>query len=295
MKKIKLTALLLGMASVAMAQTAGTQNLELPFYQVLIGIILTLLAITLLLVIYTLQKVAQLLKREALGEKYVEVAEVVELTIWEKMLSLKPLSAEKDVELDHDFDGIKELNNPIPPWFNVLFLGTIVIGFAYFMYFHVFEAGPLQGQEYKNELALAEKQKADYVKKAGNLIDENSVTILTDGSKLKEGEQVFATKCAVCHGEKGEGKVGPNLVDEYWLHGGSVQEVFKSIKYGWPSKGMVAWQNSMNGGQMQQLTSYILSIQGTNPAGAKEPQGEKVITTPTVDSTLASSQTDSIK
>jgi cytochrome c oxidase cbb3-type subunit 3 len=293
MKKIKLTALLSGLSSVAMAQTTGTGNTELPFYQVLIGIIITLLAFTLILVIYTLQKVAQLLKREAMGAKYVEVEDQ---TTWEKLLSLKPLSAEKDVELDHDFDGIKELNNPIPPWFNVLFYGTIITGFIYLLYFHVFEAGNLQAQEYKNEIAYAEKQKAEYVKKAGNLIDENSVTLLTDASKLKEGAQVFATKCAVCHGEKGEGKVGPNLTDEYWLHGGSIQEVFKSIKYGWPAKGMVAWQNSMNGGQMQELASYILSLQGTNPAGAKEPQGEKVSSgTTNADSTATVATTDSIQ
>lgn len=292
MKKIKLTALLLGMASVAMAQTTGTKNLELPFYQVLIAIIIVLLVLTLLLVIYTLQKVAQLLKKEVTGSK---ATEVVAQTTWEKLLSLKPLSAEKDIELDHDYDGIKELNNPIPPWFNVLFLGSIVVAFAYFMYFHVFDAGTLQAQEYTNELVAAEKQKADFVKKAGNLIDENSVTLLTDVAKIKEGEQLFATKCAVCHGEKGGGNVGPNLTDEYWLHGATVQEVFKSIKYGWPSKGMVAWQNSMNGGQMQQLTSFILSIQGTNPAGAKEPQGPKAVRDTANDSTLASAQTDTIK
>lgn len=291
MKKIKLTAMLLGISSMAMAQTAG--NTELPFYQVLIGIIITLLAFTLILVIYTLQKVAQLLKREAMGDRYLEVEEQ---TMWEKLLSLKPLSAEKDVELDHDFDGIKELNNPIPPWFNVLFYGTIVAAFVYILYFHVFEAGNLQAQEYKNELVVAEKQKADYVKKAGNLIDENSVKLLTDASTIKEGEQLYATKCAVCHGEKGEGKVGPNLTDEYWLHGGSIQEVFKSIKYGWPAKGMVAWQNSMNGGQMQELASYILSLQGTNPAGAKEAQGEKVASENSVsDSSASISQTNTVQ
>ena len=118
--------------------------------------------------------------------------------------------------------------------------------------------------------------------------------LFAENLDVKEGEQVFATKCAVCHGEKGEGKVGPNLTDEYWMHGGSIQEVFKSIKYGWPAKGMVAWQNSMNGGQMQQLASYIMTLQGSNPAGAKEPQGEKVLSQNTSNSTASSSQKDSI-
>lgn len=271
MNKFKLTAVLMLVASAAMAQpNSGAPIIE---FHNLLMIMLGILLFVLLILVFTLQKVVYMLKIEASGGKY-PVEE--QQTFWEKILSLKPLSAEKDVELDHDFDGIKELNNPIPVWFNFLFYGTIVVAFIYFLAYHVFDAAPLQAKEYETELKVAEVSKQEYIKKAGNLIDENSVTMLTDNAKIAEGAKVYTAKCAVCHGDKGEGKVGPNLTDEYWLHGGDVKSIFKTIKYGVPSKGMVAWQNSMNGAQMQELASYILTLQGTNPPGAKEPQGEKV-------------------
>ncbi len=284
MNKVKLTAVMMLLASAAIAQpNSGAPIIE---FSNLLMLILGVLLLVLLLLVFTLQKVVYMLKIEASGGKYPSNEE---LTTWERILSLKPLSAEKEVELDHDFDGIKELNNPIPFWFNLLFYGTIVVGFIYLLFFHVFEMGNLQAKEYENELAQAEVAKQEYIKKAGNLIDENSVVLLTDKAKVEEGAVTFKAKCAVCHGDKGEGKVGPNLTDDYWLHGGDVKSIFKTIKYGVPSKGMVAWQNSMNGMQMQELASFILTLQGTNPPGAKEPQGEKVTAegtqAPTADST----------
>ena len=283
MNKIKLTAAMMLIASAAIAQP-NSGALIVEFHNLLM-MMLGVLLVVLLLLVFTLQKVVYMLKIESSGGKY-PIAD--EQPFLEKILSLKPLSAEKDIELDHDFDGIKELNNPIPVWFNFLFYGTIVIGIIYFLTYHVFEAAPLQTKEYETELLVAEVAKQDYIKKAGNLIDENSVTMLTDKTKIAEGANVYAAKCVVCHGEKGEGKVGPNLTDDYWIHGGDVHSIFKTIKYGVPSKGMVAWQNSMNGAQMQELASYILTLQGTNPAGAKAPQGDKMAN---ASSTLA---TDSI-
>jgi cytochrome c oxidase cbb3-type subunit 3 len=290
MNKIILTTVLLAVSATAMAQpTEGVVDVSM--YQVMMGLIFVMLAFVLLLLAFTLKKVIDVLKKEALGESY-EVASVEEQTTWEKLLSLKPLSSEKEVELDHDFDGIKELNNPIPFWFNLLFYGTIVIGIIYLLVYHVFNAAPLQTQEYKIAMEEAEKSKQEYVKKAGNLIDESNVVMLTDASKIEAGAQVFLAKCAVCHGEKGEGKVGPNLADAYWIHGGDIQSIFKTIKYGVPAKGMVAWQNSMNGGQMQELASYIITLQGTNPPGAKEPQGVLAAGTPTPADSIATT-TDS--
>lgn len=270
MKKTNLLVMMMLMTSVAMAQNNGVDNVFQYVWMSILGVLL----LVLLLLVFTLQKVVTMLKAEMNGGIYPTAEE--EVPFWDKVLSLKPLSAEKEVELDHDFDGIKELNNPIPFWFNLLFYGTIVIGFVYLLVFHVFETGALQAKEYDNEVAQAEIDKQAYIKMAGNLIDENSVVLLTDAAKIKEGAELFTSKCAVCHGDKGQGNVGPNLTDEYWLHGGDVHSVFKTIKYGVPSKGMVAWQNSMNGAQIQALTSFIHTLQGTNPAGAKEPQGEKM-------------------
>ena len=273
MKKIKLATVFLFVASIAMAQTTEViePTTSINVGNVIVGV-LGVMVFVLLLLVFTLQKVVYMLSMEAKGGQYPVAAETT--TTWEKLLSLKPLSAEKDVELDHDFDGIKELNNPIPFWFNLLFYGTIVIGFIYMLVFHVFETGVLQAKEYENELTKAEIDKKEYVKKAGNLVDENNVVLLTDASRIQNGLSTYTAKCAVCHGDKGEGKVGPNLTDQYWLHGGDMRSVFSTIKYGVPSKGMVAWQNSLNGGQIQELASYIMTLQGTNPVGAKEPQGE---------------------
>lgn len=273
MNKFKLTAVLMLVASAAIAQPNSGAPIVDP--QTLLITAMAVLLVVLLLLVFTLQKVVYMLKVEALGGSYPVEHESEELSYWEKLLSLKPLSAEKDIELEHDYDGIKELNNPIPVWFNFLFYGTIIAAFIYLLAYHVFDAAPLQDQEFQTELKVAEISKQEYIKKAGNLIDENSVTVLTDKAKIVEGAAIYTAKCAVCHGDKGEGKVGPNLTDEYWLHGGDVKSIFKTIKYGVPSKGMVAWQNSLNGAKMQELASYILTLQGTNPAGAKEPQGEK--------------------
>ncbi len=271
MNKFKLTAVLMLVASAAMAQpNSGAPIIEL---QNLLIIAMAIMLVVLLLLVYTLHKVVYMLKIETSGGNY--PVENEELTYWEKLLSLNPLSAEKDIELEHDYDGIKELNNPIPVWFNFLFYGSIVAAFIYMLAYHVFDAAPLQDEEFQTELRVAEISKQAYIKKAGNLIDENSVTALTDKAKIADGASIYTAKCAVCHGDKGEGKVGPNLTDEYWLHGGDVKSIFKTIKYGVPSKGMVAWQNSLNGAKMQELASYILTLQGTKPAGAKEPQGEK--------------------
>jgi cytochrome c oxidase cbb3-type subunit 3 len=289
MNKIKLTAVLMLFASIAMAQTATTESAPtMEFHTILLGVIGILIFVLFLLVL-TLRRVLYILKVESQGGVYpIEVQQ----NFWENILSLKPLAAEKELELDHDFDGIKELNNPIPFWFNLLFYTTIAVAFVYLLVFHVFEVGSLQGKEYETEMANAEISRQEYIKKAGNLIDENSVVLLTDKNKIHEGAEIFTIKCVVCHGDKGEGKVGPNLTDEYWLHGGDVKSIFKTIKYGVPSKGMVAWQNSMNGSQMQELASFILSLQGTNPPGGKDPQGDKVVSTsPSTNDTTATTVT----
>lgn len=259
----------------AMAQEAVSTTAATPFHVILLYI-MGALCFAMVLLVITLYYVVNTMRHEMLGLKYEHETQTQteEVSFWEKMLSLKPLSNEKEIELDHDFDGIKELNNPIPMWFNVLFYTTIAFAVVYLVVYHITESAPLQAKEYENQLVQAKIDHEAYVKNAGNLVDENNVTALTEPSAISKGQELYMAKCAVCHGDKGEGKVGPNLTDEYWLHGGDVQSIFKTIKYGVPSKGMVAWQNSLNGGQIQELASFILTLQGTNPVGAKEPQGD---------------------
>lgn len=192
--------------------------------------------------------------------------------IWTKLLSLKPLEKEEELIIPHAYDGIHELNNPVPTWFNVLFYGTIIFAAGYLYYYHVGEYGPKQDQEYENEIVKAAADKRAYLAKSGEKFDENSVKI--DASLVANGKQVFANSCKPCHGENGQGIIGPNLADEYWIHGGKVGDIFKTIKYGVPAKGMVAWEKNLTAKNIAELTNYIISLKGTHPANAKAPQGE---------------------
>lgn len=196
--------------------------------------------------------------------------------LWNKLLSLRPMEEEKDLEIDHEYDGIKELNNPIPAWFNALFYSTMAFGVVYLMVYHVFGWGLNQDQEYRQEVALAEKAKQEYLAQAANLIDESSITIDETGTLAAAGKAIFAANCVACHGNAGEGGIGPNLTDDYWLHGADIKDVFKVVKYGVPAKGMVPWEQTLTPGQIAEVSNYILSLHGSHPANAKEPQGEKV-------------------
>lgn len=192
----------------------------------------------------------------------------------EKLNASVPLEQEKDVMLDHDYDGIHELDNNLPPWWKYGFYVTIVFACIYLWRFHVSESAPLQLAEYKEQLATAEVEVAAYKEKMGNLVDETNATVLTEAADIASGKGLFTANCAACHGQLGEGGVGPNLTDAYWLHGGSVKDIFKTIKYGWPQKGMKSWEKDFGAKQIQELSSYILTLQGTNPPNAKEKQGE---------------------
>lgn len=195
---------------------------------------------------------------------------------WEKLLSLKPISAEKDLELKHKYDGISELNNPVPGWFNFLFYGTIVFGVVYLFIYEVSGIGGTQRDEYLTEVTIAEAEKVASLKKLGASIDENSVKVDQTPAVIENGAVLFGAYCKSCHGEKGEGTVGPNLTDEFWLHGGSVNDIFKTIKYGVVDKGMVAWGKNMSPKNISDITNFIISIKGSNPPNPKAPQGVKM-------------------
>lgn len=194
-------------------------------------------------------------------------------SVWNKLLSLKPLSAEKDLEIPHAYDGIKELNNPVPAWFNVLFYGTLIFAAGYLYYYHIGEHGERQDDEYKTEVAKADIAKQKFLAKSSSSVDENSVKV--DPAQIAVGKGVFDANCIACHGQHGEGLVGPNLTDEFWLHGGSVKDIFKVVKYGVPEKGMVSWEKNMSSANISAVTNYIISLQGSKPANGKAPQGEK--------------------
>jgi cytochrome c oxidase cbb3-type subunit III len=192
---------------------------------------------------------------------------------WDRFNKFKPVSQEATIDLGHDYDGIRELDNRLPPWWLYGFYLTIVFAVIYLWRYHVSHTAPDSIQEYQLAVQAAEIKRAEYLKKAANNVDESTVKYLSAADDLAAGEKIYATTCFPCHGKAGEGGVGPNLTDDYWLHGGSVKDIFKTIKYGVPEKGMKSWKDDYSPGQIAQLASYIKSIKGTNPPNGKAPQG----------------------
>jgi cytochrome c oxidase cbb3-type subunit 3 len=154
-----------------------------------------------------------------------------------------------------------------------MFYISIIIAVTYFGYYEVLGLGDSSIVEYEKEMAQAEKAKKLRLAALGSQIDENSVT-LADAAGIEAGQVEFIGKCAACHLADGRGSVGPNLTDKYWLHGGSLKDIFKTVKYGVPAKGMIAWESQLIPVQIQNVSSFILSLQGTTPATPKDSQGE---------------------
>lgn len=249
---------------------------------------------------------------------------------------------EKDILIDHEYDGIRELDNDLPPWWLKLFYITIIFGFVYLIYYHVSGFGYSSAEQYKKEMnpewvraggsdrtpsfgfkspwkrdqpeitprllaqfndrigpevsfeqLIAEaKRKSNpeqlsLLEKAfpGNEIQiaktveepvEKAVdlTPFADTENLLAGEKIFTTSCAVCHGNSGQGVIGPNFTDEYWIHGGSMNDIVKLIRVGVPAKGMIPWDKTLTPDEIKQVASYIITLEGTNPANQKAPEGE---------------------
>lgn len=193
---------------------------------------------------------------------------------WNKINKFKPIEEEASLDTGHSYDGIRELNNVTPPWFLAGFALSIVFAFVYMYRYHVVKAAPLMIEEYTLAVEEAKIKQAEYLKTQANNVDETNVVLLgADG--IAAGQALYASNCVACHGDKGQGaSVGPNLSDNYWIHKGSIKDIFKSIKYGWQEKGMKSWKDDFSPNQIAQIASYVYSLKGSNPAGAKEPQGE---------------------
>ena len=179
---------------------------------------------------------------------------------------------EKDILLDHNYDGIRELDNNLPPWWKYSFYLSIIFAVCYLSYYHVL-GGPSSRDEYNASMKAAQLQMEEYARVNVGKVDENALK-MADAAGIDEGKTIFATNCSPCHGKNGEGVVGPNLTDDYWLHGGTLTDIYKTIKNGWPAKGMKSWQTDLSAVQIKNVSSYIKTLHGTNPPNAKAPQGD---------------------
>lgn len=194
-------------------------------------------------------------------------------TWYNKISGLIPLEQEADLQLDHDYDGIRELDNSLPPWWLYGFYVSILVAIGYMYVYHYSDIGLSQDEEYQQAMQEADQEKLIYASKQVNNIDENNLIALVDPQSLNVGLKAFVTNCAACHGQEGQGGVGPNLTDKYWIHGGSTPSIYKTIKNGVPEKGMIAWKSQMQPSTIHKLASYIQTLQGSQPANPKEKQG----------------------
>lgn len=241
-------------------------------------------AIILLMVVLVLLRVVTSLAYAQVAAQQTEDAVSVEAktegphqTAWQKLMQkltdATPISQEKDVMTDHAYDGIVELDNNLPPWWLYGFYISIIWAFIFFGYYHLF-GGPGQEEKYAAEIAQAEKAIEAYKANAADLIDENNVTLLADATALESGKAIFDMNCVACHGVDGGGTVGPNLTDDYFLHGGGIKNVFATIKNGVQGTAMINWKAQLKPREIQEVASYVLSLQGTTPMNPKAPEGD---------------------
>jgi cytochrome c oxidase cbb3-type subunit 3 len=222
----------------------------------------------------------QLLSPEEKAKKEYEDSLSLRESTWfkelmHKLTKTEPIEKEGELLMDHDYDGIKELDNNLPPWWVYLFYICIVFGVIYFARYEIF-GGDNQEMELKIEMAQAKIDVEEYLKTAPDLMDEKTVVLLTDAPSLSEGKEIFTTNCAACHRADAGGQIGPNLTDDHWILGGGIKNVFHTITNGGrDGKGMISWKNNgLKPKEIQKVASYILSLRGSNPKDPKAPDGE---------------------
>jgi len=289
--------LLLGMvlmSSISQAQDAGSvvvqkvlpdyAGLDATAFWVLVAVI-SIELIAILVILFFIRRIQQ----ELMPAK--EKVSSLALSDWWAKANNKfftkavPLEKEADVLLHHDYDGIRELDNALPPWWKYGFILTVFFAVAYLLHFHVLNSGNNPTQEYAAELARADKQMAAYAAKNKDKVDENNI-VMADATGIAAGREIFQQACWACHGKLGEGGAGPNLTDDYWIHKGSLNDVYRSLKLGYPEKGMQAWEKQYSPKQLSEITSYIKTLRGSNPPNGKASQGDIFREEPVTDTTI---------
>ncbi len=175
----------------------------------------------------------------------------------------------------HEVDGIEEYDNKLPNWWLYTLYGSIVFGFGYWFVYQTAGFADLPGAEYQAEMAKAAAAQAATIKAAGVMTPEALTALSKDRGTVEQGKSVFKQTCAACHRDDGGGVVGPNLTDEFTLHGAAPDKIYKVIMHGVPDKGMPAWGPQLGPDRVQAVTAYVLTLRGTNVGGGKPPQGER--------------------
>ena len=219
------------------------------------------------------------INQELVPEKIIVPNQVSTLHKWWTAIDKKyftramPVEKEADILLDHNYDGIRELDNALPPWWKYGFYFTIGVAFIYLLNFHVLGLGKNPTEEYQSEMDNAKIEQERYESQNKDRIDEANVP-MADAGGLAIAKDIFISKCWACHGKLGEGGAGPNLTDDYWIHKGGINDIFQSIKTGYPDKGMQSWEKVFNPKEISYLASYIKTLHGTQPPNPKAPQGD---------------------
>jgi cytochrome c oxidase cbb3-type subunit III len=271
--------------------------IEYPMVSLFLGVFLFLL-IAIEIVVSAVDKITfHLLTDEQ--KKQLEEAQsfsFADSKLMQMLTRSKDIEEEADVMLDHDYDGIKELDNVLPPWWVYLFYGCIIFAAVYLVRFHVV-GDYTQAEEYEKEVALAEEAHAKYLLTAPDLVNVDNVELLTDAASIAEGKKVYeANNCISCHGQNLEGGIGPNLVDANWINGGGVKNIFRLVSEGSTNNPVMApWKDVIKPSDIQKLASYIVSLGGTNPANAKEAEGEVWVDEVVTETETATTISDSTK
>ena len=300
--KATLIILMVSIASNLSAQSASpaAASTNTVVSETVMYIIGTVLVLELLVIFYFALGIRKFLKADSAETTLATEAEKSPKLSWFDRLYNR--NTQEDIvklDLGHNYDGIKELDNDIPIWWKYAFGFTIVFGIIYLYVYHISGSRPLQQKELQIEQEIAAVKQAAFLENAANNIDEKNVTIL-GADDIAAGKELYNKPgaCVTCHAENGSAIVngapgiGPNLTDEYWLHKGDIKSIFYSIKYGWPEKGMKSWKEDYSPKQIAQLANYVKSLQGTNPSPAKEKQGVLFIdSTSVIKSTVADSAT----
>lgn len=278
---LSILSFLLALPTFAQTTEGASSNLETMLIVVLVFVLIVAVLI-LVIGLYLVSIIKMILledkKQKAVAEGK-EIDAEAEQSVWGKLMNKAsdavPIEEEESIMLDHDYDGIHELDNHLPPWWKWLFYITIVWGVLYLLVYHVFDALPLQDEEYAIVMEDAQIARQAMMALEGNNIDENNVEFSDAADVLANGKAIYDRECVACHAPEGQGLIGPNFTDNYWIHGGSMSDIFKTVKYGVPQKGMISWQSKLTPSDMRDVSSYILTFVGTTPKNPPAPKARE--------------------